>query len=189
MLVNFVCLVDFYHVRSVERTMHNGVRVYESAIRVTPRDLRGCVRGMKFQTIFNPDKKRSQARLGKASPIVKRVARWLAHEGLLKGGRTVGTCSVVRSKAGCARQQWHYDYDPRALASTDVKPLGVIVALQNNTSFHVHPDMTHTLSAGDVIVFDGDVQHAGAGYACDNHRVHMYVDAPGVTRVQNETYY
>ena len=40
-----------------------------------------------------------------------------------------------------------------------------------------------TLSAGEVLIFDGDLVHAGAAYPnCANTRVHMYLFVMGETR-------
>jgi ectoine hydroxylase-related dioxygenase (phytanoyl-CoA dioxygenase family) len=38
------------------------------------------------------------------------------------------------------------------------------------------------LNPGDLLVFDGDVSHAGASYALPNTRVHVYLDVPGLKR-------
>ena len=38
------------------------------------------------------------------------------------------------------------------------------------------------LEPGDVLVFDGDVVHAGAAYRAPNTRVHVYLDVPSVKR-------
>lgn len=45
------------------------------------------------------------------------------------------------------------------------------------------------LSAGDVVVFRGDLVHAGSAYARSNVRMHCYMDAPGVARPENKTWY
>ena len=48
--------------------------------------------------------------------------------------------------------------------------------------------MVVPLEPGDVLVFEGDVVHAGAQYASLNTRVHAYLDAPGVERKVNHTW-
>ena len=67
------------------------------------------------------------------------------------------------------------------------KPLGVLVALQDETRLDT-PQGVIAMEQGDVLVFDGDVVHAGAAYAQDNTRVHLYLDATEVPRVHNVTY-
>ena len=44
------------------------------------------------------------------------------------------------------------------------------------------------LEPGDVLVFDGDVVHAGAAYRAPNTRVHVYLDVPSVKREHDRTY-
>ena len=34
------------------------------------------------------------------------------------------------------------------------------------------------LDVGDVLLFQGDVVHAGAGYASEHFRIHAYIDPP-----------
>ena len=43
------------------------------------------------------------------------------------------------------------------------------------------------LGPGDVLVFDGNVAHAGAWYAAPNTRVHLYLDVVGVARATDFT--
>eukprot|EP00966_Prymnesium_polylepis_P291716 6737719-Prymnesium_polylepis.1 len=44
------------------------------------------------------------------------------------------------------------------------------------------------LSPGQVLVFDGDVVHAGAGYVCKHPCAHMYLEVPGITRKKGYTW-
>ena len=48
---------------------------------------------------------------------------------------------------------------------------------------------TLTLNAGDLIIFRGDLSHAGAAYEEDNVRVHVYIDSPLYPREPGETFY
>jgi len=88
----------------------------------------------------------------------------------------------------CQRQQWHFDYDPDAVRAAKTKPLGVLVALEDGTRFETRAK-THTLSRGDVLVFRGDLMHAGAAYDRENTRMHLYLDVPAVKRQRNSTWY
>ena len=44
------------------------------------------------------------------------------------------------------------------------------------------------LYAGDVLVFDGDVEHAGAHFHMPNTRVHVYLDVADVQRPAGYTW-
>lgn len=62
-------------------------------------------------------------------------------------------------------------------------PLAAIVALQDGTRLHVWSFDTGkeeavTLDEGDVIVFRGDLGHAGSEYDEENWRLHIYIDSP-----------
>ena len=68
----------------------------------------------------------------------------------------------MRSLPGCMQQLFHYDYDPvplRHLRSSK-KPLGVLLAIQDNTKL-VTLKGEVVLASGDVFIFEGDVVHAG----------------------------
>ena len=45
------------------------------------------------------------------------------------------------------------------------------------------------LYAGDVLVFNGDVGHAGADYHVGNTRLHVYLDVPDVERDPDNVWY
>lgn len=139
--------------------------------------------------IFNPDALRVQAPLPRNAPIVRKMRRAL--KGVLYG-RVASGSVVLHSSPGCRQQQWHTDYDPALLRRCRRKPLGAVLALQDGTAFMVRADDGRQrrlqLSRGDVLVFDGDLVHAGAAYAKHNTRVHMYVDSPTTPSVHNQTW-
>ena len=66
----------------------------------------------------------------------------------------------------------------------DEIPLSVVVALEAGTSFHIYPPgqaldgdgVVISMNAGDMLIFRGDLLHAGAGYAVRNRRLHLYLD-------------
>ena len=45
------------------------------------------------------------------------------------------------------------------------------------------------LGPGDILVFEGDVAHAGAWYTSLNTRVHLYLDVPGLAREADVTWF
>lgn len=92
---------------------------------------------------------------------------------------------ALRSLPGCDRQPWHWDFNPDNLAgmSDEQMPLSCVVALQDSTRFHFKSNgcrnedgETVTIEAGDLLIFRGDMLHAGAAYEEENWRLHMYLD-------------
>jgi hypothetical protein len=70
-------------------------------------------------------------------------------------------------------------------------PLACIVALQNGTRLHVWPFDTGkeeviVLDEGDMLLFRGDLGHAGAEYDEENWRLHVYIDSPVIERQTHE---
>jgi len=72
-------------------------------------------------------------------------------------------------------------------------PLVMLLATQDGTPFHVRPfngaEKTITLNAGDLVIFRGDLSHAGAAFDEDNYRLHVYIDSPVHPRTKNETFH
>lgn len=110
-------------------------------------------------------------------------------------GHSIRGMAVLRSEPGCLPQIPHTDYAEVLVESpwydwtTDQVPLGCVVALQDGTVFDVWPGAIrfkfegHTfchqqlvLNRGDVVVFRGDLVHAGAGFDRSNVRVHCYLE-------------
>jgi hypothetical protein len=125
-------------------------------------------------------------------------------------GRMATDCVILESLAGCQIQAAHTDYVPNsALLDTndDTVPLLAVFALQGGTRLDVWPEShrlvrrprltRHTpkvtrrtveLDAGDLIVFRGDLIHAGSAYTQHNLRIHTYLDHPTVPRPPNRTW-
>jgi len=94
---------------------------------------------------------------------------------------------MLESLPGCKQQRPpHWDFDQPLLADMDDDeiPLSVVVALEAGTSFHIYPPgqaldgdgVVISMNAGDMLIFRGDLLHAGAGYAVRNRRLHLYLD-------------
>ena len=141
---------------------------------------------LRGSAIFNPDEKRLQHPLRCSLKILRDVSNILKKEGLLTG-RQLGNAVAIHSCPGCQQQQWHTDYDPLQMCNMTQKPLGVILALEDDTFFNT-PGNMYTLQSGDILYFTGDTIHAGAAYTRENTRIHIYVDVPEVTRRKNSTY-
>jgi hypothetical protein len=122
--------------------------------------------------------------------LMNRLARDFPHH-------KVDSMVALLSKPGCKAQLAHTDYTPATLANTTDQnmPLACLVALVDDTPFDVWPGairfdfarsykpMKVKLNKGDVLIFRGDLVHAGA--ACgevENVRIHAYLDAVGVKR-------
>ena len=114
---------------------------------------------------------------------------------------------ILESLPGCQQQAFHTDYSLADLATVpqvDDMPLGVIIALEDNTKLMVQglaplnknlalrtrKKMGFAVNArkGDVLIFRGDLIHAGAAYTQRNIRLHCYIDSQWVTRQTNATY-
>lgn len=126
---------------------------------------------------------------------------------------------VLDSLPGCQRQAAHADYLPSVEFDNcpdDMKPLAIIVAIQNNTYFDVWPKSinmanqgvnkqvtsspirreTLHLDRGDVLIFRGDLIHCGSSYPNrksdpdydGNVRLHAYLDSPLVPRSPDQTW-
>lgn len=95
--------------------------------------------------------------------------------------------------AAAGRQPAHSDAPEPAdgalaeLHDDDV-PLSALLAIQPRTCLWVFPDgcpgtggdggVLLSLDEGDMLVWRGDLVHAGAGYAETHYRIHAYVDPP-----------
>jgi hypothetical protein len=120
----------------------------------------------------------------------------LADAGELKG-RDLGEFNAIRSEDSCIKQDRHWDFDPdlvRYIRRPRRKPCSAILALQPGSRLYVYDtllkhDVTVPIPPGAILVFDGDVAHAGASYATPNTRVHVYLDVEGVRREKDVTWF
>lgn len=164
------------------------IHTFENCIPVFTKDASRCkkhVREKAFQ-VFNPNPKRFQRKLAQDDPLIPKILSFLKENGFLRG-RYFGGAVVLKSTKGCERQSWHTDYDPSALSKLQNKPLGVILAIEGGTKFST-PNKTYRLKRGDLLVFDGDVVHAGSAYKKHNTRIHLYVDSLEHSRLSNKTW-
>ena len=127
----------------------------------------------------------------------------LGSDGALSGCE-MGKAVALYSSAGCEQQPWHVDFDPmckkrkgeereciRDLRDSQ-KPKGVFWAIEEGSRLMVAGPEGESvevhLERGDVLIFDGDLVHAGAGYEKSNVRVHVYLYACGVPKPNGNTY-
>lgn len=110
-----------------------------------------------------------------------------------------GSWVFLRSVAGGYRQQIHRDYLHEEIIgiSEESLPCGLIVSLQTGTKLATygwnrlvaesHEEKIHTMNAGDIMIFRGDMIHCGMDYAATNIRMHCYLDVSDTTYMQNQT--
>ena len=138
------------------------------------------------------DKKRVQHLLEHDSALVGEVLSVLEKAGKLKGF-TPKDCNLIHSLVGCDKQGLHCDWDPEevkdhAKKNKGKKLLGVIVALEEGSRLMVwcqkqKREVSVELSPGEVLIFEGDVIHAGAEYRTQcNTRIHLYLDRSSLER-------
>ena len=147
--------------------------------------LQPCIE--KAQCIFNPDKKRIQHKLARNTRAFKTIEDKLRARGLLRG-RDLNDMFVLHSKAGCKKQPLHYDYNPEEVRDLRKKPQGVLIATEDKTFLDLENGRI-SLDASDMVIFDGDLLHAGSAYETPNTRLHCYLDSPSHTRQKNKTYF
>lgn len=165
-----------------------GVRVLRGAVEVDVGDVKRISEHARGGApIFNPNPLRLQRGLLHDDALVRRLIAAL-DDAQLTHGRVLGQAVALHSMAGCERQEMHTDFDPMEMSRSPAKPLGVLLALHDGTSLCLDGGRAIELSTGDVLVFDGDQVHAGAGYDASNTRIHLYLDCPWVHRAQNTTY-
>ena len=160
------------------------------------------------ETIFNPDRRRKQRYLD--SNLSRRVKKFInqVHDRLKEmfPNHKPSDMTILRSEKGCRPQQAHSDYrttdiwpNEGDIRHNDEMPLGVIIALQDNTKLDVWPRSIGEMlqgpiapkhlkfDRGDMVIFRGDLIHAGSKYDEVNVRVHTYLDHPAVKRKANST--
>lgn len=186
-----------------------GYEIVRNAVAVSDDEviqLKGQTRSMRH--IFNAkrnDRRRKQAPIRASNKLVKRVRELLRVKYPLL---TPTNAVLLRSEAGCEDQMPHCDYEQNtrfALIDDEHIPLGVVLAIEPGTKLHVwpssirHPSRDTTppqpicrqtihIDVGDILIFRGDLTHAGASYKSTNYRIHIYVDSPTVKRTRNRTH-
>lgn len=120
--------------------------------------------------------------------------------------------AVLKSLKGCKKQIAHCDYEQDlnfATTSDDNIPLICLICIMENTTLDIwkkshrlpvlHSDITDNikpiprtticLNVGDMLVFRGDLVHAGSSYESDNYRVHLFMDSKKIKRNKNRTWF
>lgn len=178
-----------------------------------PQAVTNCIYRQSTRTkpIFGPDRKRRQARMYSRSRYMKRFTSQLNSEldqllSSLSDNYVRDDWQILISKEGCKRQPSHTDYEPDGgvLEVPDREvPLAAVLALEDRTNLVVWPNFINydfdgfdqdkgelaEFNAGDLLIFRGDLVHAGAEYPDrENVRLHCFVDHKDVDRRNNRTH-
>lgn len=175
--------------------------------------------GKQLEEVFNPDKHRYQLPLDPKDPLLLLLMAALASAGHLsthKAGRAVALYSAAGCKQQpwhadydplckpCRkrkhetpgekerREEQHKHVNIRSMRDSE-KPLGVFWAVEEGCRLMVVGPAGESvevhLEKGEVLLFHGDLVHAGAAYPeRDNMRVHLYLHAIGVAPPNNNSY-
>jgi hypothetical protein len=111
-------------------------------------------------------------------------------------GRELAEVNTICSRPPCQQQKVHYDYNPDhvQILAPARKPRSAMLSLMWGTRLIVYDSVLGHLvlvpiPPGCILLFDGDVAHAGAAYHAQNTRVHVYMDAEGVDRASDYTWF
>jgi ectoine hydroxylase-related dioxygenase (phytanoyl-CoA dioxygenase family) len=190
----------------------DGYTILRKWISVTPAllDLANN-KSTEADAIFNdnPANRRNDAKRRQVDLSARHAAIQPIRTALQKAhpAHTIRDVVLLVSRPGCRRQAAHTDYVPTSelLSATDAEmPLLFLLALEDDTTLEVWPQshlviqgrrggpavrsQTVHLSAGDAILFRGDLIHAGSAYDNQNMRIHAYLDSTAVPRDPNRTY-
>lgn len=107
-------------------------------------------------------------------------------------GRVWGQVTALIRKDGCAGQDVHTDWSVEDIAARPAgtpKPRSAWVVLQKGAKLTLGLPSGVTvelkaenLSIGDIVLFDGDVPHAGCAYLRRHVGMHIYLDVPAIPR-------
>ena len=138
------------------------------------------------------------------APLIKRhhrfveqmIAECLQSHDLLNEDRILEDIVMMLSYKGDTQQPKHCDYNAKEIARLDDGrvPLSVLWAIEDNSKLILFgrggTKVVLPIPKGKMVVFRGDLGHAGAGYKQRNVRIHCYVSMKDERlRLENTTYY
>jgi len=198
--------------RQKQRDLHRrGLEVVQNAVRLT-HATKAQIRQSPCEDIFNRKTKSGRLTADGKRQQTKGEPEWtpavraqlegaIRAQGVLRcsqGEKSLARLVAIQSHKRTHRrkkhQPRHADSAPRNSLRDqrpeDV-PLACIVALQDGTRLHVWPFDTGVkevvvLNEGDMLLFRGDLGHAGAEYDEENWRLHVYIDSPVIERQTDE---
>ena len=146
--------------------------------------------GVRPITAGQRDGKRQQAVIPPSEEVVRALGQGLYEKGEMSG-RACAEFNLLHSLPGCKQQKLHWDYPPDQVEGLRLKPCSVILGMEHGTRLVVRDEVLDRcvvvrLAPGDVLVFDGDVLHAGASYCECNLRLHTYLEVPEVPELERK---
>lgn len=179
-----------------------GCRIYRGAIPLetiepaVPRLRERALQQGEAVTAGQGDRNRVMAEVPPNDELSGQLRDKLRALGELRG-RDWNGAHVLHSKAKCHEQKRHWDFNPDLLEGRRKrKPASAILALEPGARVIFFEDeymatgkVPMLLNPGDLLVFEGDVSHAGASYAQPNTRVHVYLDVPDIKREQDVVWF
>jgi hypothetical protein len=140
--------------------------------------------------------KRKQLKMTRAElqPIAQQINTALAAAGELSGRMPLKEFNCIASEPLCPGQRRHWDYDPALVGCAPRKPRSGLLGTMHGARLIVYDeelghDVVVPITRGSILLFDGDVAHAGASYHEPNTRVHFYLDVRGVERKDDHTWF
>ena len=185
----------------------DGYFVIKQAIRVDSNviyKLRGQVE-KRGRVIFGHDRKRLQCKVRHGSKplqaFIGALSMLVIKDHMPTYNVNPSEWVIVRSLPGGQPQPAHCDYDPKIIENepNERKPFAALVAVEPDTKLtvwkgcfgkitnQVQPEDV-TLDPGDMLIFRGDLVHAGSAYDQDNIRLHCYFDIFKIPRTKDRTY-
>ena len=190
-----------------------GYFVLRTAIEISPEEYSDLVAYSKPKNspIFNysatrkSDGKRLQSNIPRKNPVFKRILS-LCKSVLPK--TLPNNPVIITSFAGCQEQAPHCDWNVFDFSGDDCDgcPYGFLLCIDETCELVVWESSHLTvrlsqideerlpekkriyLKRGDVLIFRGDLIHAGASYETENIRLHCYLDPTGTNRGSNQTF-
>jgi hypothetical protein len=179
----------------------NGYCVVKHCLKWDPAQLTRLQKTVNKGAIFNNSGKndllRRQKEIQPIAQMDKVLQKWFP-------GKLLNTWFLLYSVGGCKQQIPHTDYSPGEhwkricnenvplAALTTLSPRSKLVVWPGNIRFAKVPTMQEAkvlhYKRGDLVLFRGDLVHAGAAFEKDNFRIHVYLDSAAVPRVVGKTF-
>ena len=191
----------------------NQLDITDEMVEAVCKQIKGAGAIFNYNEESRSDAKRRQCNLKMRSKhvqsLVSSVNDFIRDE--ITSTLSVNTWVVLHSRSGCQVQAAHTDYEATAAlrnAKDEEMPLLIIIAIMPGTKIDLWPKsirlttaesftyadmkpiprMVAELDRGDVLIFRGDMIHAGSAYDVENIRLHAFIDSPVVPRHPNRTW-
>ena len=116
---------------------------------------------------------------------------------IVHGPRRAMPPILLISEAGCVKQKLHYDYDPKKVQDLIKQknyagvPLSVLVGFTpggSRLTIQLQKDEPETVEIdfGEMLIFTGDVVHAGGAYTAFNIRGFLHVEHAGCLAYEHD---